>query len=39
MQISWNVIRYIRCYFVGNLLTGKGVIRASQVTIRAGQNF
>ena len=38
-RISWNVVWHFRCYFIGNLLTRKGLIRAGEGTIRAGQNF
>ena len=37
--ISPYIIRFIRCQFIKNLLTSKGVIRAGERMIRAGQDF
>ena len=33
----WNVIRLLGAILLGNLLTGKSIIRADEDTIRAGE--
>ena len=38
-KISQNVIRHFRSSLLGNLLTGKGTIRAGEGAIRAVQDF
>ena len=42
-RIFWNIIKYIRCYFVGNMSTGKmqgwGTIKTGKGSIKAGKDF